>query len=185
MVSRCLGRTRAARSRRAPLARAFVYLEGFATELTLLDDVASNREFELQPGKDRTLWVTRFAVQPRWTNSGTTPARNMVTETHWTLHPGDLPQDFPYDYPGGVKPLFIGPKAIVGGEAFELSRSNEAINNGMEGGPSLYIWGRAGYDDVFGKRHFVRWCHRVRFHRFDGGRLKADYIQYGDYNDSD
>jgi hypothetical protein len=165
--------------------RAFVYLDGIKFEITLLDDNESNRKVELESGKDRSLWVTRFAAQPRWRNSGNSPARNMVLETNFTIFPGTLPQDFEYPYKGPSSQMFIGPKAVVDGEVLEIGGANSVINNGIEPGPQLYIWGRAGYDDIFGHRHFVKWCYRVRFYRYDGGRLQASYIQHDDYNHSD
>jgi hypothetical protein len=165
--------------------RAFVYLDGFNTEITLLDDNESNRKIELESGKDRSLWVTRFAAQPRWRNSGNSPALNMTLETNFTLVPGTLLQDFEYPYKGPTSQMFIGPQSVVDGEVLEIGGANAVINNGIEPGQMLYIWGRAGYDDIFGHRHFVKWCYRVRFHRYDGGRLRASYIQHDDYNHSD
>jgi hypothetical protein len=51
--------------------------------------------------------------------------------------------------------------------------------------PLILIWGRADYDDVFGKHHFVEWCYRLRFERHKGERMSAGFIQWGEHNRSD
>jgi hypothetical protein len=51
--------------------------------------------------------------------------------------------------------------------------------------PPVLIWGRADYEDIFGRSHFVEWCHRLRLDRHDGKNMRAGFIQWGDYNRSD
>jgi hypothetical protein len=52
--------------------------------------------------------------------------------------------------------------------------------------PMMFVWGRADYQDVFGGTHFVEWCYQVRFSRpIRSERLRADFIQWGEYNRTD
>lgn len=49
----------------------------------------------------------------------------------------------------------------------------------------ILIWGRADYEDVFDKPHFVEWCYELRFDMYDGKRLSATFIQIGNHNRTD
>jgi hypothetical protein len=51
--------------------------------------------------------------------------------------------------------------------------------------PEFFIWGRAVYEDIFGREHFVEWCRQLRFDRHDGKTLRASFIQRGEYNRTD
>jgi hypothetical protein len=50
--------------------RPFVVIDGFNVELTTLADAPDVRVPDALAGKDKGLYVTRFAVQPRWKNGG-------------------------------------------------------------------------------------------------------------------
>ena len=85
--------------------------------------------------------------------------------------------------------LFLAPKATEHGAFVEMPGGQRIIDYalfshlGVE--PMMLIWGRADYEDVFGKSRFVEWCYRVRFDRHDGKELRASFIQWGEYNRSD
>jgi hypothetical protein len=49
----------------------------------------------------------------------------------------------------------------------------------------LFVWGRADYEDVFGKKHFTQWCYQFRPERHDGKNLRVSLIQWGPYNGTD
>ena len=49
----------------------------------------------------------------------------------------------------------------------------------------MFVWGRADYEDVYGTPHFVQWCYNVRFERHTVEKLRAHFIQWGEYNRSD
>lgn len=178
--------------------RAFVYIDGFKVELSLLADCADISAEVLKITGNPELYVTGFRIQPRWRNGGNTPTGNMSIDVNWRP-PGDsLPIDFPYEYAYGVvgelgnigNPLFIAPKAIEGSEFIEIpSRfSNEIINGGTPHigyAPVMFIWGRAEYDDIFGQPHFTEWCYQIRFARRHGERLRADFTQWGKHNKTD
>jgi hypothetical protein len=51
--------------------------------------------------------------------------------------------------------------------------------------PQILIWGRADYEDIFGQKHFVEWCHELRFSRTGGERMRPSTIQFGKYNRTD
>ena len=61
--------------------RAFVFIDGFNVELTTLADGPRDAEAEMHLSdrvkSDPGLYVTYFAVQPRWKNSGTTPTDDL------------------------------------------------------------------------------------------------------------
>lgn len=181
--------------------RAFVFLDGFTPELTTVADSNTAREhlperWRGEPG----LFITRFAVQPRWKNGGNTPTVDMTMCVHWQFIARDIPPG--YSYANTPKPFFIPPQAI------EPSTFLEIPTTGVQGlidydmglpkiipvphddahiviiDPKLLIWGRADYKDIFGRVHYIEWCYEVRFERHDGKKLRAGFIQWGDYNRS-
>lgn len=169
--------------------RAFVFLDGFNVELTTLEDNPDSPTPESLRDVDRGLHVTRFALQPRWKNGGNTPTRNMRVRVHWRGPGGSLPNDFPYEYQEDAAPFFIAPHAVEQSEVVEMLGINDLIQNGMAGtlGPTplMFVWGRADYEDVFGKPHFIQWCYRLRPDRHDGKRLRVSFIQSDSHNLSD
>ena len=168
------------------LERAFVFIDGFNYELTTLADAGISEDVMegLPPSTDRSLYVTRFAVQPRWKNSGNTPTREMKIQVDCIL-PGSVVTD-DYRYKVSPDPFFIAPKAIEVSETLEMPGANALIQNGMPFGlvPLMFIYGRATYDDIFGKCHCIEWCYRISFERHDRKALRAHFIQWGEYNRS-
>ncbi len=170
--------------------RAFVYLETFYTELTSLYETRRRGSLimeALPDGLDPELRVARLAVEPRWKNSGNTPTKNMRIQVNWS-RTGPPPESFSYD--ADPVPFFIGPNAVEPSEIIEMGAesANDLINNGVDhvgANPLMLIWGRADYEDVFGRPHFTEWCYRVRFSRHDGQRLDCALIQWGPYNRTD
>ena len=172
-------------------SRAFVFIDGFNTELSVdadFPDDSSGRP--LPPSTDRRLYVRRFAMQPRWKNAGNTPTKNMTTKVKMEYFDEGLPANFPYGYDDSIRHCFLAPKATEPSEYIEVNptRVNNVINNDMpilKGDPSIFMWGRADYKDAFNRSHFVEWCYRVRFDRPPDGRLRASFTQWGQYNRTD
>jgi hypothetical protein len=169
--------------------RAFVFLDGFNVELTTAAD-SKVVELEYLPERYRSdpdLYITRFAVQPRWKNGGNTPTKRMTIQINWRGPPLPLPPD--YEYRDGKQPFFLAPRAIEPSDVIEIPSAMSLVDNEMHPvravAPIILIWGRADYEDVFGKTHFVQWCHRLRFERHDGEKMRAGFIQWGDYNRTD
>jgi hypothetical protein len=169
--------------------RAFVYIDGFNVELTTLADSPSISIPESLENVDKGLYVTRFALQPRWKNGGNTPTRNMKLQVHCRGPGGSLAADFAYDYPEATTPFFVAPHAVESSEVIEISGINDLIKNGTAGAvgaaPVMFVYGRADYEDVFGKSHYIQWCYRIRPDRHDGKKLRVSLIQSGSYNHSD
>jgi hypothetical protein len=64
--------------------RAFVFLDGFEVELHTADKTDTNVSFLPEKYKSNPgLWMTRFAILPRWKNSGSTPTKNMTVQVNW------------------------------------------------------------------------------------------------------
>lgn len=174
-------------------ARAFVSLETIDTEITTAADVRDQSMPPLPLGTDKGLYVAYLAIQPKWKNSGTTATRNMEVQINLRGLTGPLSPDFgyPYDHPMHTKqPLFLGPKSAEPSEAIQINPNfaRQIINNGDPHSaepPMMFIWGRADYADVFGENHFIEWCYRVRFERHVGERVRAYFIQWGEYNRTD
>jgi hypothetical protein len=173
------------------LERAFVFIDGFNVELTTLPDVRGVDELSDLPEIRRPeLHVTRFAAQPRWKNGGNTPTRNMTIEVDWRGPGLPLAHDFNYTSRWPRERFFLGPQAIEISNAIEMPGANALINDGhgpidpwFE--PMMFIWGRADYEDIFGHHHFTQWCYRLRFEAHDRRRLRAQFIQWGEYNRTD
>jgi hypothetical protein len=169
--------------------RAYVYLEGFKYELTLIDDSESGRNTELQGHLDRGLFTTRFAAQPIWKNSGATPTINLRIKI-WSRIPGVFNRQVgEYEKADSGTPFFLGPQAVAGSGFIEFGGAlNGAIQNGMplQEPPPFLIWGRADYEDVFGGAHFTEWCYRVRPSRpTRDERLSVGFVQWAEYNQTD
>lgn len=168
--------------------RAFVFIDGFNPEITTAADVKVPN-IENLPLRYRDipgLYLTRFAIQPRWKNSGNTPTRHMKIQTSWRGPPGPIPPN--YDYQNIPKPFFLAPKATEASGFIEMNQAAQLIDWGLNpigDPPMFFIWGRADYEDVFNAPHFVEWCYEVRFERHDGKILRAGFIQWGDYNRTD
>jgi hypothetical protein len=180
--------------------RAFVFLDGFNYELTTRADLptpANMKRIGIHGAKGEPEWyrsfpqfvITSFAMQPRWKNSGSTPTRNMTIQVDWRGPPGPVPPA-EYVYRGSPQPFFLPPGAVETSGVIEVTSAAADIVKwsmsplGVE--PFILIWGRADYEDVFQKKHFVEWCHRLRLSRpVRDERMGASTFQWGDYNRSD
>ena len=181
--------------------RAFVFLDGFTPELTTASNsITALAHLPAQYSGDPGLCVTRFAVQPKWKNGGNTPTVNMTIRVRWQFVAKDIPPDYLYEN-SSTPFFFIAPKAIEPSTFIDIPTQGvqrlidhenttevAPIPHGIAPlalvDPKLLIWGRADYEDVFGHAHFAEWCYEVRFERHDGKKLRAGFIQWGDYNRS-
>ena len=167
--------------------RAFVFLDGINCVLpTAADSNTAVAHLPEQYRDDPGLFVTRFAIQPRWKNGGNTPTRNMTINVRFQRVTDHMRPD--YLYQDLAESFFIAPKAIEPSVFIEIPTGDAQaiIEHDLDpiGVPStLLIWGRAYYEDVFGHAHSTEWCRQVRFGRSD--ILGAVFIQWGDYNRSD
>jgi len=168
--------------------RAFVFVDSFNKELTTEADrmrlKAAGAPIFIPP--EYEMEIRRFAVQPVWGNSGSTPTRAMRFQMDWQSG-GDTRIG---TYRNVEQQLFIAPKAKETTEFIDMPGGLEPIIRyntkdplGLE--PLLLIWGRADYMDIFGDPHWIEWCYRIRPSRPQGEKLQISFIQYGEYNDSD
>jgi hypothetical protein len=168
--------------------RAFVFIDGFNFELTTAAD-AKVISIEMLPERYRSqpeLYISRFAAQPRWKNSGSTPTIKMTINTGWRGPVGPIPPEYVYRTP--AEPFFIAPNAVEPSGYVEITPARSLVDYGLNpigDEPQIYFWGRSEYDDIFGKHHFVEWCYCLRLDRHDGKTLRASFIQWGDYNRTD
>lgn len=170
--------------------RAFVFLEGFETEITTLAELKDPDLSHIDPFYQANLhlYITRFAVLPRWRNAGNTPTRNMKVKTGWQGLGGPEPPN--YSSGTHARPFFLGPSATELGDCIEIPPARDLVMLAFEpvtykNPPKILIWGRADYEDVFGRPHFTEWCRQVRLDAHKGDRLRATFIQWGDYNRTD
>jgi hypothetical protein len=179
-----------AEEQHAIVNRAFVYLDGFNIELSTLAHATDEVEIpEKLKGREPALHVTRLAVQPRWKNSGNTPTKNLTIRVNWKPPGGELDENH-YVFVGKEHKMFLGPSGIEGSQFIEMGNEiNDLIDDGKGGFqgplPKLFVWGRADYEDVFGKHHFTQWCYQFRPERHDGKNLRVGLIQWGPYNGTD
>ena len=132
------------------------------------------------------LFITRFAVQPRWKNSGTTPVVNMKINVDFCETTKESPPDF--SFRKNSQKFFLAPNATEPSEYFEVPQVRSIIDQSLtclSQEPIVLIWGRADYEDIFGELHFIHWCYRLRLDDHKGDGLRATFIQWGDYNLSD
>lgn len=166
--------------------RAFVLLDGFNYELTTADKVGNVSDLPDLYQPQPHLYVTRFAVQPRWKNGGNTQTRNLMINVDYGGPEGTFPPEYKYRNPDS---RFFLAKAVEPGTFIEMTYGAQALVyhgiRGMAVEPLVVIWGTANYEDVFGHRHFIEWCYQVRFECHDGRNLRASFIQWGDYNRTD
>jgi hypothetical protein len=169
------------------LERAFVFIDGFTPQITTAVDLGTDPNDLPERYRGRLhLYMHRFAVLPRWKNGGNTPTRNMKIQVAWRGPTGPIPPE--YVYRGDPEPFFLGPLAIEHSLPVEMPPAARLVDYGlhMEGHqPMCWIWGRADYDDIFGKPHFLEWCYQPSFDAHDGKRLRVTFIQWGDYNRTD
>ncbi len=199
LQSRLIGKQiKLARDEFNTTARAFVFIESITPTISLYSDDPSHRENPLPQIHRPDLFVTYFALQAKWKNAGNTPTRKMKIRFNRRFFENGMPPDFDIAsaLPDlGERNFFLGPHAVEGGEVITTNPTqvNALINQGMpifDSDPSIFVFGRATYEDIFGEPHFVEWCYKVRLWsgaREDGlpGRLQATFIQYGPYNRTD
>ncbi len=168
--------------------RAFVFIDGFNVELTTagdrpLDTSQLPERYRDDPG----LYVTRFAAQPRWKNGGNTPTENLTIQVEWRGPAGPIPPE--YTYREEPRAFFLGPQTTQTSDYVEMPGAQALVawaGNPIAPQPMMFIWGRADYNDVFGRSHFIEWCYQVRFSRpIRSLRMQAEFIQWGEYNRSD
>jgi hypothetical protein len=171
----------------AAVERAYVFIDGFTPEITTAEDLDT-------PGHDlpqrywhrKHLYMHRFAVLPRWKNGGNTPTRNMRIQVNWRGPSGPIPPVYRYQEP--AQPFFLGPHTVEHSPPVEMPEAARIVDYGVhrEGDePQCWIWGRADYQDIFNKPHFLEWCYTLRFDAHDGKKLRVTLIQWGDYNRTD
>jgi len=165
--------------------RAFVFLDGFDYELTTLLDNPRTPTPNGLDENDRGLFVTRFAAQPKWRNSGNTPTKQMHIQIDWMHFPDYPGPGFPFAYRKLAIPFFVAPNSIERSELIEIGSANVLINKGLGSAEQILIWGQTQYRDIFETTHFSHWCYRVRFERHAGGPLRAHFHRWGIYNETD
>jgi len=110
----------------------------------------------------------------------------MTIWVNWRGPPGEVP---PAVYKGPpALPFFLAPKAVEPSDVIEIPAAMALIDWSMRpvgAEPMILIWGRADYEDVYGKRHFIEWCHQLRFSRPTDERMRAGFIQWREHNRSD
>ncbi len=170
--------------------RAFVSLDGFITELTTAAD-AKRVPRDRLPERyrdDPGLYLSRCVFIPRWKNSGRTPTKNMTIQVNWGGPDWPvirIPESFTYRR----EPIsfFVPPGGEELSQEIEIPGARAIIDwsfNPVGAPPLFLIWGRADYEDIFGRRHIVEWCRELRLDRHDGVNLRATFIQWGGYNRS-
>jgi hypothetical protein len=168
-------------------SRAFVFIDGFNVELTTATNIKIAIEdlpkiYQSSP----ELFIARFAVQPKWKNSGNTPTKNMNIHVNWQGPEGGIPPE--YVYKTDPQKVFLAPNSTELGEVIEIPSIKALVDFGLTKigvEPMVLIWGRADYEDIFGTPHYVKWCYRIRLENHKGEGLRAGFIQWGNYNRSD
>jgi hypothetical protein len=169
--------------------RPFVFIEGFTYELTTSADTDAEIGFEHLPERYRKrpeIYITRFAVLPRWKNGGRTATHDMKIQVHWRGPDGPVPPGYTYRNP--AVPFFLGPQDVQHSDVVEIPPAMAIVDWEMSGRkdaePMIWIWGRADYRDAFGEPHFLEWCYKLRFERHRKERMTAGFIQWGEHNRS-
>lgn len=165
--------------------RAFAFLDGFDCELTTLLDNPRTPTPDGMDENDRGLFVTRFAVQPKWRNSGSTPTKKMQIQIDWMHFPDYPGQGFTFSYRKPTIPFFVAPNSVERSDVIEIGPANALIKIGLGSSEQILIWGQTRYADIFDTPHFSHWCYRVRFERHAGGPLRAHFYRWGTYNETD
>ena len=124
--------------------RAFVHLKHFNV-FHVYDTTQNNK-----------IIAWRFTAV--WQNSGPTPTEKLNVITG--IHPGELPAGFEFKI-DKLAPSLLGPQSEMTGESYTISlRDIFEIKAGIK---TIYIWGRAEYNDVFPdtQRHCTNFCHKI------------------------
>ena len=98
--------------------------------------------------------------------------------------PNAIPENGPiepsYTYRNPPRPLFLAPKTIEQSHIIEIPPARSLVDWSFDpvgNGPLILIWGRADYEDVFGQKHFVEWCHQLRLDRHDGKKRSSHFLR--------
>jgi hypothetical protein len=124
-------------------------------------------------------------ISPIWSNSGTTPTRQLRVATNWKASHGELRPDFDINYVQPPEDLFLGPGSRAEFSAIFIPMRD--IQAAIEQRLHLYVWGRATYDDLFeGSRpHFFEFCRRVEVAGETPANIGVSFTQFGLSNGSD
>ncbi|MGH6872967.1 MAG: hypothetical protein ACREHE_15835 [Rhizomicrobium sp.] len=151
------------------------------------DELSKHLKSALPPPRtiaQAELDVTYFAVQPVWVNTGSTTTEKMKIRVDWCDDDERPIGSYRYAW----QTFFVAPNSVEPSEFIEMPGLNALIQNGFAGtvthpAPRRLIWGTAEYNDIFGTKHWLRWCYRIRASRPNPGQgLKISLIQWGDYN---
>jgi hypothetical protein len=127
-----------------------------------------------------------FECQPILINTGRTPALKIRFKARSAIMPVPLPggTSLAENTDEGAGDSMLGPqqnaimRAVVDG--FRPENEVENIKRGV-GDRGLYVWGRVTYEDVFGERHFTRFCQHIYWDLKNN--IRGHYIP--DRNDAD
>jgi hypothetical protein len=176
---------RAGEDQHAAVNRAFVFIDGFDHELTTAKDTNTDIEDLPEQYRDRPqLYITRLAIQPIWRNGGVTPTKEMTINTDMR-GPGFL-NEIEYNYRFPARNFFLAPIATVRGDVIEIPGARVPVDFGLQFQeiPPILIWGRADYNDIFGKPHFIEWSYALRLSA-PNNELRVGFIQRIEHNRSD
>lgn len=109
----------------------------------------------------------RFETRPIVKNTGHTPAKNIRCLARAAILPVPLPRTkhLPEEGDADREGNFIGAHqdahlcAIVDGFCRDEDVARIKMGFGAEG--ALYVWGLVTYDDVFGDKHYTRFCQQI------------------------
>lgn len=136
-------------------------------------------------------------IQPRWVNSGATPANNWASHCFWKTFPA-IPEgwDWP-DLDDSGTPLgarrdnfrtFLGPKATLFAGTLKVPISKmEMVRSGQT---RLFVYGWSEYDDAVGgaSRHRTEFCNEIEVTSMvvEGGHatIAATFPKFGPYNNA-
>lgn len=187
--------------RRKSASRGCVYLDGFDHLLVTLRDYRKvhydaskvmpiHRLYQQYP----QLCVLSFAVIPRWKNAGRTPTKNMTIQVDWapvvddaepTTTWGSSRPKFTYHLP--PQPFFVPAGAVENSESVDIPLAQQIVTDRLIKLPSMpdlqiVIWGRADYQDVFNKHHFIEWCYQIQFSADSLNALRVNFIRWHEYH---
>lgn len=118
--------------------------------------------------------IDEMMTYPVWTNSGTTPTRELFLHTNWVDSAIPDKFDFPDKWDAGAPHknihIVLGPKATATGTITHIKLAQmRAIADGASIPITLYGWAR--YRDIFPgtKVHLTEYCWHIEVHRISGG----------------
>jgi len=108
----------------------------------------------------------KFASRPMLINAGHTPAHKVSYKAKAAIFPVPLPEDFTFPLTGeSIGAALVGPQqnATMGEIVDEFCDDTEVADIRIGNGKALYIWGIVSYEDVFGHKHFTKFCQTTHF----------------------